>query len=448
MRYAIWNQFLAAEVEEIATPASEDEVCALVERARRQGRHVKAIGGGHSFNDISLCEDVLVDLRQLRGIIAVDPITREVRVRGGTRLRDLVVDLERLGLALANIGAWTEQTIAGALSTATHGTCGRRRKTLIGSLCGLRICDGTGAIQVLEGEALGDLTLGYFGIITEVTLRCEPLFFVRQRKTVMSGAAAIAAIDPLLRDHDFVDLRWSGRGPDVIVGRWDVCAEAPGRLDHLARLLEGGQLGALNRALSLFRAGAIPPAVKGRLFAGLGRAYVASGRAGVPHGAIWHRGLTFNSLGVAAPHEEREFALSRERAAACLLAAREVMTADPASATLEIQIRFSPAVAVRLAPNEGRETVWFNINSLDPAGTPAIVDRLSRIALDHGGRPHWGKIVPGATPSAEALYGESVLRWEARRRSFDPDGIFLNDYYHRMFGLCGRSLPEWAERSE
>lgn len=445
MRYAIWNQLLAAEVEEIAAPAGEDEVCALIERARRQGRHVKAIGGGHSFNDISLCEDVLVDLRHHRGIVAIDPATRLVRVRGGTPLHELVAALEVAGLALANIGAWTEQTIAGALSTATHGSCGRRRRTLIGSLVGMRICDGHGQVRALAGDGLRDLTLGYFGVITEVTLRCEPLFYVRQHKKVMRGDAAIAAIDELLGAHDFVDLRWSGRGRDVIVGRWDVAQQAPSRVDRLARLVEGAQLGGLNRALSVVRAGAIPAGIRERLFDGLGRAYVASGR-GIPHGAVWHHGLTFNSLGVAAPHEEREFALPRERAAACLLAVREQMMADPTSVTLEIQIRFSPAVDVRLAPNEGRETVWFNINSLDPAGTPAIVDRLACLALEHGGRPHWGKIVPATTPKVEALYGESALRWEARRREFDPDGLFLNDYYHRVIGLCERSLPESGER--
>src|SRR5690606_39020151 len=126
----------------------------------------------------------------------------------GTPLKELVVALELAGLALANIGAWMEQTIAGALSTATHGTCGRRRKTLIGSVVAMRVVDGTGAVHVLEGEALADITLGYFGVITEVTLRCEPLFFVHQRKRVMDGAAAIAAIDDLLAAHDFVDLRW------------------------------------------------------------------------------------------------------------------------------------------------------------------------------------------------------------------------------------------------
>lgn len=445
MRYAIWNDFLAADVEELATPRDEAEVCALIQRARRQGKHVKAVGAGHSFNDLSLCEDILVDIRALRGVVAVDPQERLVRVRGGTPLKELVVALEQVGLALANIGAWMEQTIAGVVSTATHGTSGRRKLSIIDSVEGLRIVDGTGEVRVVTGDALHHITLGYFGVITEVTVRCVPLFYVRQEKKVMDGQAAIESLDQLLGGHDFIDLRWAGRTKQLIVGRWNEVAEPPRLGDRVAHAIEGTQIGALNRLLFLVRADALPLGLRRGMFGGLSRAYVATG-AGFAHNAVWYKGLTFNSFGVAAPHEEREFALPRERAAACLLAAREMMIADPAAAGLEIQVRFSAATVIRLAPNEGRDTVWFNINGLDPSGNPELVDRLSHLALEHGGRPHWGKIAPGSTPPAEKLYGDSAMRWEARRRQLDPDGLFLNDYYHRHIGLHERTLPEWAER--
>lgn len=445
MRYAIWNGFLAVDVEEIAAPRDEAEVCALVERARREGKHIKAVGGGHSFNDLSLGEDILVDLRRMQRVVAVDPDTLRVRVQGGVPLRILVRALASAGLALANIGAWTEQTIAGVLSTATHGTSGRHRGSLIGSLLGLRLVDGGAAVRELAGDDLRDLTLGYFGIITEVTLQCIPLYFVRQDKRVQDGAEAIRGADELLARHDFVDLRWSGPGRQVIVGRWDITRSLPTRRDRLARALEGVQLGAINRLLALLRTDALPGRVRAPLFDVLGAAYLAGGR-GLAHESVWYEGLTFNSFGVAAPHEEQEFALARDRAVECLLAVREQMRGDPAAGGVEVQVRFSPAEDVRLAPNHGRETTWLNLNLLTPRATPALVERLSRLALAHGGRPHWGKIVPASTPKAEALYGDDVLRWEARRRAFDPDGLFLNDYYHRHIDLHARTLPAWSER--
>jgi len=445
MRYAIWNDFVAVDVEEVLTPSDTEEVVRIVERARAQGKHVKAVGAGHSFNDLALNEDLLVDLRRLDRIVHVDLERRLVRVQAGKPLHALVRELEAMGLALANIGAWTEQTIAGVMSTATHGTSGRYRKTLIGSLEELTLVDGLGRLRVLRGDDLRWLTLGFFGIVTELVIRAEPLFHVRQSNLVLDGAEAIAAIPEQLARHDFVDLRWTGRVPRVIVRRWDIVDGGPSRFDRAAHRVEGTRLAALNGLLSVLRAGPLPDRMSHALFHQLGRAYVAQGK-GVPHVAVYHQGLTFNSLGIAAPHEERELALPMDRAVECLLAARREMLADPSSASLEIQIRFTPAVDVNLAANGGRDTCWLNLNVLDPSASPAVVERLCQLALDHGARPHWAKIIPARMPRLAQLYGDIPLRWEERRRGFDPDGLFLNDWYHRHLGFASRSRPEQEER--
>lgn len=445
MRYAIWNDFVSVDVEEVLTPRDTEAVVRIVERARAQGKHVKAVGAGHSFNDLALNEDLLVDLRHLDRILYVDREQRLVRVQAGKPLHALVKELGAMGLALANIGAWTEQTIAGVMSTATHGTSGRYRKTLIGSLAELTLVDGLGHVRVLRGEDLRWLTLGFFGIVTELVIRVEPLFHVRQSNVVLDGAEAIASIPEQLARHDFVDLRWTGRVPRVIVRRWDIVDTAPTLRDRAVHRLEGSRLAALNGLLSVLRSSALPDAMSHRMFHQLGRAYVAQG-AGISHVAVYHEGLTFNSLGIAAPHEERELALPMERAIECLLAARREMLDDPSSASLEIQIRFTPAVDVSLAANGGRDTCWLNLNVLDPSASPAIVERLCQLALEHGARPHWAKIIPARMPRLEALYGDVPRQWEERRRGFDPDGLFLNDWYHRHLGYAARSRPEQDER--
>ena len=447
MRYAIWNEFVAVDVEEILAPRHTAEVVRIVERARAQGKHVKAVGAGHSFTDLALNEDLLVDLRHLDRILHVDFEQRLVRVQAGMPLHALVRALEAMGLALANIGAWTRQTIAGALSTATHGTSGRYKKTLIGSLEELTLVDGLGQVRVLRGEELRWLTLGFFGIITEVVIRAEPLFHVWQSNLVLDGAEAITSIPDQLARFDFVDLRWTGRVPRVIVRRWDRMHSPLTRRDQAIHSLEGARLGALNSLLSVLRTSALPAALSLGMFHQLGRAYVAQGQ-GVAHGAVYHEGLTFNSLGIAAPHEERELALPMDRAVECLLAARREMLADPASASLEIQVRFSPAVDVNMAAHGGRDTCWFNINILDPSTSPAVVERLSQLALEHGARPHWAKIIPVRMPRLAALYGDLPLQWEQRRRGYDPDGLFLNDWYHRHLGYASRSRAEQDEREE
>ena len=136
-----------------------------------------------------------------------------------------------------------------------------------------------------------------------------------------------------------------------------------------------------------------------------------------------------------------------DRAIDCLLAAREMMMDDPSSACLEIQVRFTPAVDVKLAANGGRDTCWFNINILNPKSSPDIVERLSQLAIAHGARPHWAKVIPAKVPPVAELYGEIPRQWEEVRKGYDPDGLFLNDWYHRYLDFAPRSLPEWDERA-
>ncbi len=445
VRYAIWNDFVAVDVEEILVPQTTQDVVAIVGRARAQGKHVKAVGAGHSFNDLALNEDLLVDLRRLNEVVEIDRETRCVRVQGGMPLHRLVAELEVAGLAVANVGAWMEQTVAGVLSTATHGTSGKYRKTLFGSLKELTIVDGLGEVRVLSGDDVRWLTLGFFGIITEVVLQAEPLFWVRQSNVVLPGVQAIESVPELLARHDFVDLRWAGSVPQVVVRRWDIEHSPPGRVDRAAHLVEGVKLSSFNTVLSVLRANALPNRWSDRLFHGLGRAYVAGGK-GLAHRSVYHQGLTFNSLGIAAPHEERELALPLERAVECLLAARAVMLEDPSAACLEIQIRFTPAIDAPMAANGGRDTCWFNINILNPAASGEIVERVTQLVMAFGARPHWAKIIPAKIPRLAEMYGDLPRQWEARRRDHDPDGLFLNDWYHRYFDLAPRSLPEQDER--
>ena len=88
----------------------------------RTARHVKAIGAGHSFTAIGQTDGVQVRPDGLSGVLRADRETGLVTVLAGTRLHELNDALWPLGLAMANLGDIDVQTIAGAISTGTHGT--------------------------------------------------------------------------------------------------------------------------------------------------------------------------------------------------------------------------------------------------------------------------------------------------------------------------------------
>ncbi len=118
-------------------------------------------------------------LDRVTGILAVDQEAHTVRVAGGTPLHELNPALERVGLAMVNLGDIDRQTIAGAVSTGTHGT-GAALTGLADAVRGLTLVTGDGSTHRVHRADEPDLVrllavgLGAYGIITELELDVMP----------------------------------------------------------------------------------------------------------------------------------------------------------------------------------------------------------------------------------------------------------------------------------
>ncbi len=119
-----WSRLETSRPTREATPADASDVVAEVRRALDTASTVKMVGTGHSFTAISAPEATMLRPEGLTGIVAVDHDALTVTARAGTPLKVLNAELERLGLSLHNMGDIAEQTLAGAISTGTHGTGG------------------------------------------------------------------------------------------------------------------------------------------------------------------------------------------------------------------------------------------------------------------------------------------------------------------------------------
>ena len=433
-----WCGRVHATPAEILRPTSEPELGRIVQRARHEGRRVKVVGARHSFGRIWTTDEIMVDLGDFYRVLHVDRERMQVTVQGGMPLHRLVRVLERFGLALPNIGAWMEQTVAGVWSTATHGTSGRYRQTLPEAVIAVRLIDGTGQPRVLEGAALRYATLGFHGIVTQVTLQCRPYFFVRHHRRVLPRSEAIAFTMEALERHDLVDLRWAGAVPGAMVGLWDEVPDPPSAADRGRMAVAASRRWAVNRAVAAYPAERMPAAVNLRVWEALGRAHLR-GAEQQPRVTPWYRGLTFDARNYAPPHDEIELALPRTHAARCLLAVGELMLHDRRSASIEIQVRFSPAIDMALAPNDGRETAWLNLNVFDSAGAAPVVDAITRLAYRFEARAHWAKIIPGHDRDPAGRHPR-LGQWERARARLDPDGVFLNPWYDRYFRRPPREL--------
>ena len=180
------------------TPTSEAELLSMM--ARHAGRRLRAIGALHSWSPVARGDDVAVDLRHLDRVdVAADGAS--VTVGGGCRIRRL---LRRLAadprrLTLPTVGAVTAQTIAGAVSTGTHGA---GESSLSHYVQALRIAtyDAAGRPVIREIPSAGDdpdvlraarCSLGSLGIIVSVTLACEPAYDVEETPEIVSSLRAV-----------------------------------------------------------------------------------------------------------------------------------------------------------------------------------------------------------------------------------------------------------------
>jgi L-gulono-1,4-lactone dehydrogenase len=115
----------------IEEPGSLEQLVDLVRRAEEQGTTVRAVGAHHAWSDVALTDGLLIEPDELGGSLL--PLQDACLKRGpdngslvwvlaGTRLRQLNPLLEEADLALPNMGGYDAQTVAGVVSTSTHGS--------------------------------------------------------------------------------------------------------------------------------------------------------------------------------------------------------------------------------------------------------------------------------------------------------------------------------------
>ena len=168
----------------VEIPGSIEEISEALTRAAAHGCRVRVAGAGHSFSDIALTDGSQLYLDRLAGVLEVDRSSGLVRVQGGITIRELNRQLAKHGLALENLGDIDVQSIAGAISTATHGT-GARLRNISAQVAELTLVLADGSTLRCTEEIDSDVFraarvgLGALGVIAEVTLRCVPAFTLR-----------------------------------------------------------------------------------------------------------------------------------------------------------------------------------------------------------------------------------------------------------------------------
>lgn len=435
VRWHNWSGLESAEPRRVLVPASSDDVVRAVVRARERRETVKMVGTGHSFTGIAAPGDVMLRPDRLSGIISVDRDAMTVTAYAGTQLKVLNAELEVLGLSLHNMGDIAEQTLAGAVSTGTHGT-GGRAAGLAAQLAGFELVSGTGELVSASpaGDAevfeLGRVGLGALGVLTTVTFTVEPAFLLRAHERPMSWDAALATFDAMVAESDHCDMYWFPH-TDRMLTKQNTRLEADVSQAEPASRLRGW---VDDELLSNTVFGALTAAAN-RLPRVIPRMNQVSARAlsERTYSDVAHRVFTSSRRVV---FREMEYAVPREAGLEALREARRVIDASDWRISFPVEIRVAPADDVALSTAYQRDSFYLAFHThhrSDWRTHAAYLAAMESVMRAHDGRPHWGKL-HSRTASDLAPSYPRFAELVALRDRLDPDRLFANDYLRRVLG--------------
>ena len=420
-----WGGNQKAVAVDVLTPGTVDEVAALVKEASGTGRRIKAVGSGHSFTAIAAADDIRLYLHRLAS--PLDITGNLVTVQAGMPMHALNTWLAARGLAVPNLGDIDAQTVAGAISTGTHGT-GVAHSTVASCVEALTMVTGTGAVVHLDKSdpdfPAARLGIGALGILVDVTLRCVEAFTLLADERPMPLAEVLAGIDDEIAGNEHVEFYWYPYTDRAQLKRNNTVPES-------------------HQPLSTFRGWLDDEFLANTVFQGacrLGRAIPA---LVPPISAVAARALTARTYTnrsdrvFCTPRRvrftEMEYEVPRAAMPEVLAALPRILDELPFKVLFPVEVRFTGPDDVWLSHGYGRESAYIAVHQYTGLEYEPYFRAFEAVCAPLGGRPHWGKLHYRDAESLRPAYPK-FDDFVAVRDRLDPARVFANEYLNRVLG--------------
>ncbi len=412
----------------IERPSSESEVVEIVLRAVAEHLRVKVVGSGHSFTGIAVPDEVMIDLAQMNRVVNVDHVGGVITVQAGIVLSDLNAYLESHKLSMPNLGDVTYQTLAGAVSTSTHGT-GLQRTGLAAQIRAFKLVTSSGEVltcdPVHNAEIFhcGRVSLGALGVITEVTLNVVPGFNLRAVEQPMPISHVLDNFAQLIQENDFFEFYWVPHTKWALTKANNVSMDAidsPGRFAtwYNKMFMENYAFGLLCRVGRLFP----------KLIPKLATILPSSGR--VEYVNVSHRIFSSKRL---VKFYEMEYSITLDSLVPALREVMQMVEDRGFLISFPVEVRCTGSDDIPLSTSTGRRSAYIAVHMFKGCEYTEYFAAVETILRKHEGRPHWGKIHNLDASDISSLYPE-YQRFIEVRNQLDPEGVFTNDYLRRVLG--------------
>ncbi len=423
-RFINWAKNESCIAQNYFQPETEEELIEVISKSKK----VRIVGTGHSWNAICLSADTLINLDYYNKVLHLDKEKLQLKVQPGIKLWQLNEYLQKQGLALKNLGSISRQSLAGAISTGTHGT-GINFQILASQIEEFILVKAGGEKVAIHHERdkqlfnLCAVNLGCLGVISEITLNIVPAFNLHDQTEVMNFSEALERLDELINETDHFKLWWFPHTEQVVVYRFTRTNEAVN--DSRLRQWFMEEFISVNMYRLLLKVGSIKREWRKGINRTLVRKFIQ------PLDRIAESFKVFNTPEPPL-HREVEWAFDVSVAKDLLREYVSMIGQSKHCINFIQEIRFTKADDYALSPCYGRNTIWLGAYNADNFGWQELKSDFEQLAKKFKGRPHWGKEFGCDKEYLKAMYPK-LDAFKTLREQFDPDGKFMNDYVSQIF---------------
>ena len=420
----VWRNWSGSQSS--ATRICQPSQISALQKIVKSCEHIRVVGAGHSFSALAKTDDLLLNLDQFKGIVAFDQEKTQCTVQAGTRLYDLGKDLAPINQALINQGDIDQQSLAGAISTGTHGT-GIDLPCISAFVEGFELLTADGELlqchrqQNAEIFQAGRVALGSLGILTQITLQNRPRYKLKEQIQLCSLKDIFTHIGQWKHQHRHIEF-WAFLHADQVMLKTLDETEDDIQSRQESWPSEDALLTLCSELTRLF------PKTNPYLQKLLGvfakpTCYVDWSHRIFPT----PRNTRFN---------EMEYQIPVEQGLQCLEEVLATLRKHKVPMFFPIEFSYVKGDEIWLSPFYQRDSVSISIHQFYKQDYHAIFDLVEPILQKYQGRPHWGKLHSMSAASLRELYP----KWDnfmVLRQQLDPQQKWLNPYLKELF-LSGK----------
>ncbi len=420
-------------------PDSVTDVCAIVKEATVQQKTIRVVGAGHSFTKLVQTDDWLVSLDRLTGIVQLDEQNKTVTVNAGTRLSQLGEELGRRGYSQENLGDINIQSVAGAISTGTHGT-GLSFGNLSTQVTELVIVNAEGEVMTLSEKKNADdfkaslVSLGSFGIIVKVTFKIvrSPVYEFKSYKLDYSQLEKELA--PLIQENQHFEFFLFPFSDLVQIKTMNETDKFPQRTTfyHFKNLILENYLFYLVSELC-------------RWFPRTSQFFSKLSAKTIGTSTIAANSYQLFATPRLVRFREIEYCIPLEHLISALRDVRDKIEEKQYHVHFPIECRTVKEDDIWLSPSYKRESAYLAFHMYKGMEYEEYFKDMEEIMQKYAGRPHWGKMHSVSKDHLANLYPKLADFLQVRER-LDPKGIFLNDYLQELFAIEQKTSKEEIHR--